>query len=209
VDLIFVGSSLLTGGSMDECISVLKKNCNIPVVIFPGSAMQVSAKADALLFLSLISGRNAELLIGKHVVAAPLLKASGIEVIPTGYMLIDPGHPTSVSYMSNTQPVPHDKNDIAACTAMAGEMLGMKLIFMDAGSGARVTVSQSMITEVSANISAPLIVGGGIKSPEKAIELCNAGATVVVVGNSIEKEEGLVYEMADAIKATDFSLRSK
>jgi phosphoglycerol geranylgeranyltransferase len=149
--------------------------------------------------LSLISGRNAEMLIGKHVVAAPLLKASGLEIISTGYLLIDPGHPTSVSYMSNTTPIPHDKNDIALCTALAGEQLGLKLIFLDAGSGARVPVSKSMTFEVSKTISVPLIVGGGIKTPEKALENCLAGADVIVVGNSIEKNQHLLAEMSDAI----------
>src|SRR5262249_14932797 len=144
-------------------------------------------KADAILFLSLISGRNPEMLIGKHVTAAPLLKKSSLEVIPTGYMLVDPGHPTSVSYMSNTLPIPHDKNDIATCTAIAGEMLGLKLIFMDAGSGARTSINSSMIAAVRKELSLPLIVGGGIKTAERALEACNAGADVIVVGNSIEK----------------------
>jgi phosphoglycerol geranylgeranyltransferase len=199
IDLIFVGSSLLTKGDLDSCIRILKENCNVPVVLFPGSVLQISAYADAILLLSLISGRNAEMLIGKQVIAAPLLKESKLEIISTGYMLIDPGHPTSVSYMSSTIPIPYDKNDIAFCTALAGEQLGLKIIFMDAGSGARVPVSQSMISMVSKNISVPLIVGGGIKTPEKAHENCDAGADVIVVGNSLEKNQDLVSEIADAI----------
>lgn len=199
VDLIFVGSSLLTNSNLDECIKIIKANCNIPVVLFPGSTMQISSSADAILLLSLISSRNAELLIGKQVLAAPLLKASKLEIISTGYMLIDPGHPTSVSYMSASTPIPHDKNDIALCTALAGEQLGLKLIFMDAGSGARVPVSQLMIETVRRTISIPLIVGGGIKTPEKAAENCQAGADVIVVGNSIEKNQSLIAEISDAV----------
>jgi phosphoglycerol geranylgeranyltransferase len=208
VDFLFVGSSLLTNGNLDSCIHVLKQNCNLPIVLFPGNALQVSKLADAILLLSLISGRNAEMLIGKHVVAAPLLKSAELEIIPTGYMLIDPGHPTSVSYMSNTQPIPHDKNDIAYCTALAGEMLGMKFIFMDAGSGARTPVSSSMIAAVSSQINAPLIIGGGIKTPEKAIDNCNAGADVIVVGNSIEKNPMLIDEMAGAVHSFGLKIES-
>ena len=199
VDLIFVGSSLLTRADLDNCIKIIKQNCGIPVVLFPGSILQISHFADAILLLSLISGRNAEMLIGKQVIAAPLLKESKLEIISTGYMLIDPGHPTSVSYMSNTFPIPHDKNDIALCTALAGEQLGLKTIFMDAGSGARMPVSKSMIEAVRNTISVPLIVGGGISSPEKALENCNAGADVVVIGNSIEKKQHLLTELADAV----------
>jgi phosphoglycerol geranylgeranyltransferase len=206
VDFLFVGSSLLTNESLDECINVLKKNSSIPVVLFPGNALQVSKKADAILLLSLISGRNPELLIGKHVIAAPLLKASGLEIIPTGYMLVDPGHSTSVSYISNTVPIPHDKNDIAYATALAGEMLGMKLIFMDAGSGARVPVSNNMITAVSRQINIPLITGGGIKTPEKALDNCNAGADVIVVGNSIERNPNLIEEISESVHSFELKI---
>lgn len=199
VDMIFVGSSLLTNNNLDDCIKILKANCNIPVVLFPGSTMQISVYADAVLLLSLISGRNAEMLIGKQVIAAPLLKASGLEIISTGYMLIDPGHATSVSYMSNTIPIPHDKNDIAMCTALAGEQLGLKLIFMDAGSGARVPIHASMLEAVSKTISVPLISGGGIKTPEKALENCMTGADLIVVGNSIEKDQRIIAEISDAV----------
>ena len=136
VDLFFVGGSLLTNDNLNSCIETLKENCQIPVVLFPGNAMQVNNKADAILFLSLISGRNADMLIGKQVITAPILKQSSLEIIPTGYMLIDSGKPTTASYMSNTTPIPYEKNEVAACTAMAGEMLGLKCIFMDGGSGA-------------------------------------------------------------------------
>jgi len=199
VDYIFVGSSLLTADNLDSCIQTIKSSCDIPVVLFPGSIMQISAHADAILLLSLISGRNAEMLIGKQVIAAPLLQSSGLEIMSTGYMLIDPGHPTSVSYMSGTTPIPYDKNDIALCTALAGEQLGLNMIFMDAGSGARLSISSSMVEAVSQTISVPLITGAGIKSPEKALEHCRAGSDIVVTGNSIEKNQHLIAEISDAV----------
>ncbi|CAN5474715.1 geranylgeranylglyceryl/heptaprenylglyceryl phosphate synthase [soil metagenome] len=205
VDFLFVGSSLLLNGTLDECLRSLRKHSNIPLVLFPGNTMQISHHAEAILFLSLISGRNAEMLIGKQVLAAPLLKNSSLEIISTGYMLVDPGHLTSVTYMSNTIPIPHDKNDIAVSTAWAGELLGMKLLYMDAGSGARHPISRSMIEAVSKNVDLPLIVGGGIKTPEKALELCTAGADVIVVGNSIEKDQTIIADMADAIHSYQIS----
>lgn len=205
VDFLFIGSSLLMNSSLDACLQVLKKHCSIPLILFPGNTMQISDHADAILFLSLISGRNADMLIGKQVLAAPLLKTSSLEVISTGYMLVDPGHLTSVTYMSNTLPIPHDKNDIAVSTAWAGELLGLKLLYMDAGSGARHTISRSMIEAVSKNVDMPLIVGGGIKTPEKALELCTAGADVIVVGNYIEKDPGIISDMADAVHSFQLS----
>jgi phosphoglycerol geranylgeranyltransferase len=208
VDFLFVGSSLLTNGNLDSCIKILKQNSNIRVVLFPGNTLQVSKEADAILLLSLISGRNPDMLIGKHVIAAPMLKESALEIIPTGYMLIDPGHPTSVSYMSNTQPIPHDKNDIAWCTALAGEMLGMKMIFMDAGSGARTPINTNMIYSVRNKINVPLIAGGGIKTPEKALDNCQAGADIIVVGNSIEKNVGLIEEMSAAIHSFEVKVEN-
>jgi len=200
VDLFFVGGSLLTNGNFATCISTIKHNCSIPVVIFPGNSMQVNKDADGILFLSLISGRNPDMLIGNQVISAPLLKNSNLEVLPTGYILIDSGKPTTVSYMSNTTPIPHDKNDVAMCTAMAGEMLGLKLIFMDGGSGATNPISESMINMVSQAIDAPLIIGGGICDGEKAIANCNAGADIIVVGNSIEKKPNLLEEIAQSIQ---------
>ena len=199
VDLFFVGGSLLTNDSLDSCLATLKSNSDIPVVLFPGNAMQVNDKADAILFLSLISGRNAEMLIGKQVITAPILKQSSLEVLPTGYMLIDSGKPTTVSYMSNTTPIPHEKNAVAACTAMAGEMLGLKCIFMDGGSGALTPISEKMIASVRQSIDTPLIIGGGISSGKKAEVNCQAGADVIVVGNAIEKDENLIKEIANAI----------
>lgn len=199
VDYFFVGGSLLTTNSLSHCISILKENSDIPVILFPGNSLQMSSKADGFLFLALISGRNAEMLIGRHVISAPYLKLSGLEVISTGYMLIDSGKPTSVSYMSNSIPIPYDKSEIAACTAMAGEMLGLKLIFMDAGSGAKKTISKEMISMVSQSIEAPVIIGGGINSPELAVECAKAGADIIVVGNSIEKDPELIRNISDAL----------
>lgn len=199
VDYIFIGGSLVLTGNMDECICEIKKHCNIPVLLFPGHPSQVSEEADALLYLSLISGRNADLLIGQHVISAPSIRKSGIEVIPTGYMVIDGGAPTSVSYISNAGPIPADKDDIAFCTAMAGEMLGKKVIYMDAGSGAKNPISENMIAKVSEHISVPLIIGGGIKDPEKAYLDCKAGADVIVVGNAIEQDPTRIEEIAAAV----------
>jgi phosphoglycerol geranylgeranyltransferase len=199
VDYYLVGGSLVISNYLDQCVQHIKERSSIPVILFPGSPSQVSKYADALLYLSLISGRNPELLIGQHVISAPFVKQSGLEIMPTGYIVIDGGAPTTVSYISNAIPIPADKNEIAMCTAMAGEMLGMKLIYMDAGSGAKRPISESMIKIVSENIEAPLIVGGGIIDPEKAYRNCKAGADLIVVGNAIEKDAGLITEMSDAI----------
>lgn len=199
VDYFFVGGSLVVVNTVDQNIQRIKASCDIPVILFPGSPSQVSKYADALFYLSLISGRNPELLIGQHVLSAPMIKQSGLEIIPTGYMVIDGGAPTSVSYIANTAPIPADKHDIALCTAMAGEMLGLRLIYMDAGSGARNPIQEKMIERVSKNIDVPLIVGGGIHTPEKAIANCQAGADVIVVGNAIEKDIQLIGAVSDAV----------
>jgi phosphoglycerol geranylgeranyltransferase len=199
VDYIFVGGSLVVTDTLDQMVTQIKQQCAIPVVLFPGSPDQITPKADALLYLSLISGRNPELLIGQHVISAPFVKQSGLEIIPVGYMLIDGGTPTTVSYISNTNPIPANKNDIAACTAMAGEMLGLKLIYMDAGSGAKNAIPASMIQQVAKHTNTPLIVGGGITTAEKAIENCKAGADIIVVGNAVEKDPSLIQMIADAI----------
>lgn len=198
VDVFFVGGSLVVNSQLDEIITHLK-DLDKPVVLFPGSTRQISYRADAILFLSLISGRNAELLIGKHVETAPFLKMSPLEVLSTGYMLIDGGVPTAVSYMSNTFPIPYSKDDIAMSTAMAGELLGLKQIFMDAGSGAKNPISPSMIEMVSEGIDIPLIVGGGIKTAENAKDAAVAGADVIVIGDAIEKNPSLISEMSNAI----------
>jgi phosphoglycerol geranylgeranyltransferase len=199
VDYFLVGGSLVISNQLDEVVQQIKAACDIPVILFPGSPSQISKYADALLYLSLISGRNAELLIGQHVISAPFVKQSGLEIISTGYMVVDGGAPTTVSYISNATPLPSDKNEIAMCTAMAGEMLGMKVIYMDAGSGAKRPITEQMIQSVAKQISVPLIIGGGITNPEKAYLNCKAGADVIVIGNAIEKDASLIKEMSDAI----------
>lgn len=199
VDYLFVGGSLMITSHLDECIQSFKQHSDIPVILFPGSPSQLSRYADGLFYLSLISGRNPELLIGAHVVSAPMVKASGLEVISTGYMVVDGGAATTVSYMSGSLPIPHDKEDIAVCTAIAGELQGKHILYMDAGSGAKQPISESMIRKVAENTQIPLIVGGGITDPEKAYLNCKAGADVIVVGNAIEKDPNLIKEMANAI----------
>lgn len=208
VDYFLVGGSLVISNYLDECVRFIKRHCSIPVLLFPGSSAQVTKYADALLYLSLISGRNPELLIGQHVVSAPAIKMSGLEIMSTGYMVIDGGAPTTVSYISNATPLPADKNEIAMCTAMAGEMLGMKLIYMDAGSGAKKAITESMIEQVSKSIEVPLIVGGGITDPEKAYLNCKAGTDVIVVGNAIEKDGSLIMEMASAVHSVPEKVNS-
>ncbi len=200
VDYFFVGGSLLTTDNVSEIITTIKENCKIPVVLFPGSNLQINEAADAILFLSLISGRNPDLLIGQHVIAAPLIKKYGLEVIPTGYILINSGNDTTVSYMSNTQPIPYDKPDIAACTAIAGEMLGLQVIYMDAGSGAVQPISADMISKVIKSINTPLIIGGGITTAEKAQTVLKAGADMIVVGNGIEKNPSLLIAISETIQ---------
>jgi len=199
VDYFLAGGSLVLTEQLDEQIQFIKSHSSIPVMLFPGSPSQVCRYADSLLYLSLISGRNAELLIGQHVISAPFVKSSGLEIIPTGYMVIDGGAPTTVSYISNAAPIPADKNDIALCTALAGEMLGKKIIYMDAGSGAKHPITTEMIRAVASNIEVPLFVGGGIRDAETAYLSAKAGADVIVVGNALEKNPSLVQEISAAI----------
>lgn len=201
VNYFFVGGSLVTSANLSEVVKKIKENVTIPVVLFPGNAIQVDASADGLLFLSLISGRNPELLIGQHVVAAPILKNTRLEVIPTGYMLINSGKITSVAYISNTMPIPDDKYSLAASTALAGQMLGLQTIYIDAGSGAEREISPRMIAAVRKSVSIPLIVGGGINSSRKAIAALEAGADMIVVGNALEKDPDLLTEVSEKIYA--------
>jgi putative glycerol-1-phosphate prenyltransferase len=198
-DMIFVGGSLLLDDRFERTIELLKENTSVPVIIFPGNNYQVSAKADAILLLSLISGRNPDYLIGQHVVAAPMLREAGIEVIPTGYMLIDGGRISTTSYITQTVPIPHDKADIAVATAMAGEMLGLKTIYLEAGSGAQRAISKEMVRAVKKSVSIPVIVGGGIRSAEHAEAMAEAGANVIVVGNVLEKQPELLLEISLAV----------
>lgn len=193
-DFFFVGGSLITGNSFHILVEAIKRHSDIPLILFPGSNLYLHQDADGILFLSLISGRNPEFLIGQHVVAAPLLKDSGLEILPTGYMLVDGGRPTTVSYISNTQPIPADKADIAASTAMAGEMLGLQLLYLDAGSGAQNPVPVEMISAVHKASFLPLLAGGGIRSGQQAKEAWNAGADCLVIGNILEANPGLLEE---------------
>lgn len=199
VDYFLLGGSLIMSGRLHHCLKRIEQGCTIPRLLFPGNALQVDAAADGILLLSLISGRNPEFLIGQHVVAAPYLRDSGLEIIPTSYLLIDGGVPTSVSYMSNTTPIPADKVDIVQCTAMAGEMLGHRLTYLDAGSGARRPVPADTIRAVSESTEVPLVVGGGIRTPEAARRASQAGADLVVVGTAIESDPLLLIEMAEAV----------
>jgi phosphoglycerol geranylgeranyltransferase len=165
-DLLLVGGSLVTSGNMDQTLLEIKKRSDLPCIIFPGSPSQISSHADAIFLLSLISGRNPELLIGKHVEAAAALKKSKIEIIPTAYLLVDGGRTTTVSYISSTVPIPSDKPEISAVTALAGEQLGLRITYLDAGSGASKPVPQDMIKMVRQSVSSPIVVGGGIKTKE-------------------------------------------
>jgi phosphoglycerol geranylgeranyltransferase len=198
-DYIFVGGSLITGDNLHLIVQIAKEKSQIPVVLFPGSNLHIDTDADAILFLSLISGRNPDFLIGQHIISAPILKRSSLEILPTGYILVDSGRQTTVSYISNTTPIPHDKPSVAACTAMAGEMLGLQIIYMDAGSGAEKAISTQMIGMVRKNIDIPLIIGGGINTTEKAKNALKAGADVIVIGNAIEKDTHFLEQIAGVV----------
>lgn len=200
-DFIFVGGSLVTHNKIDEVILEIKRHTVLPVYLFPGGLNQISSFADGILFLSLISGRNPDFLIAKQIAAAPLLKEIGLKVLPTGYLLI--GTTSSASYMSNTTPIPYDKNDIAAATALAGQMLGHKLIYMDAGSGAKEPIRAEMIQRVKKSIDIPLIVGGGIRDFDSAYTALESGADVLVVGNATETNPQVIKEIAGAVKAAN------
>ncbi|KPJ60157.1 MAG: geranylgeranylglyceryl phosphate synthase [Latescibacteria bacterium DG_63] len=198
-DAILVGSSLLLSDEFDEIVAAVKKAATVPVILFPGSASQVSRHADAIFYLSLVSGRNPDLLIGEHVKAAPLLKRYEVEVISVAYMIVESGTLSSVGYMSHTLPIPRDKADIAMAHALAGEFLGMKMAYLDAGSGAGHSVPTAMVEAVRSYISIPLIVGGGIKTPQQAGKIVEAGATFVVTGNVLEEDADRLQEFARAI----------
>lgn len=199
-DFIFVGGSH-TVSSVDSLIEVLKEETKSEIVLFPGDASQFSSKANALLYLSLLSGRNAEFLIGQHITSAVSIKKSNIEVIPTGYILIDGDKTSSVEYISNTRPIPRDKKEIARSTAVAGELLGMKLIYLEAGSGAITPVPPNMISYVRTELSLPLIVGGGIKTGNQLTEAFKAGADIVVVGNILESDPKKISEFVEITRS--------
>lgn len=182
-----VGGSLLFQGNFESTIRLLKEHSSLPVLIFPGNNLQISSSADAILFLSLLSGRNPEFLIGQHVIAAPFIRQTNLEVIPTAYLLVDSGNLTTAHYMSHTLPIPYDKPEIAACTALAGSYLGFQVIYMDGGSGAKQPISNEMIHAVREYLNLPIIVGGGIQTKQQAQNLWNAGADIVVIGTAIER----------------------
>ena len=196
IDFVFVGGSLTTAGVLSEAIKNIKKNYFGKIYIFPGNEFMIDNKADGILFLSLLSGRNPEYLIGKQLVAAPILAASNLEVIPTAYLLIDGGKETSVSYVSNTKPIPADKPDIAMATALAGKMLGMHCIYLDAGSGALNPIPAKMISSVVKSVNLPLIVGGGIRNIESATNAYSAGADLIVIGNGAEDDRSIIEQIA-------------
>lgn len=197
VDFIFIGGSLITTSNFEEVVTYVKNNTSIPVILFPGNNLQITHQADGLLLLSLISGRNPDFLIGQHVVAAPILRKSNLEIISTGYILVGSGKETSVSYMSNTKSIPSDKVSLVTATAMAGEMLGMKMLYLEAGSGAENSVPESVISKVRKNTSLPIIVGGGIRTPYQASAIYEAGADVIVLGNVLEKNPATLAEIAE------------
>lgn len=201
----FKADYILTGGSItfnkiDYFINCIKNRCTIPVILFPGSLLQLTTKADGIYFLSLISGRNPEMLIGNHVIAAPYLREIKDRVVPVGYMLISCGSRTSVEYMSQTEPIPPDKTDIIIATALAGEMLGMKMVYLEGGSGAKSPVPASVIRAVKENVSIPVIVGGGLKNVKHVQDAFESGADMIVIGNGCEKRPAL---LAEACKVRD------
>lgn len=201
VDAFLIGGSLMMNGDINSFIKSVKSNTSLPTIIFPGSINQVSASADAILYLSVVSGRNPEDLIGKHVLAAPLIKRAGIEPISTGYVIVESGRATTAQYMSGSLPVPRNKPEIAAATALAAEYLGMKLIYLEAGSGAEQSVPNEMIKAVSGNCKVPIIVGGGIRTPQSAREKVEAGANIIVTGNFFENENNwdMIRSFAEAV----------
>jgi len=200
VDLFFFGGSLVTLPHQWDPVKALKEISSIPVILFPSSPAHININADGLLFLSLISGRNPEFLIGSHVQAAPILRNSSVEILPTGYILVSCGSTTTAEYMSNSSPIPYEKPEIAGATALAGQMLGMKMIYLDGGSGAEKTISPAMIRTVKSWINIPLIVGGGIKTLDDAEALSDAGADVLVVGNGAEKKPEFISDLCQKMK---------
>lgn len=200
VGCFFVGGSLLSTDLLDKQLSFLQANTDLPIILFPGGSYQINPRADGILLLSLISGRNPDLLIGQHVLAAPMLRQSGLQIISTGYILIEGGHVSSVQYISDTNPIPAHKPDIAAATAVAGEMLGMQLIYLEAGSGAKQPVSVDTIAAVRRSIGLPLIVGGGIRTPQAAAQAAQAGADIIVVGTAFENDPNTLRDIAKSIQ---------
>lgn len=187
VNAILIGSSLLKSEDFDGFVGKVKENTICPVILFPGTWHQVSRYADGIFFLSLLSGRNPEFLIGEHVKSVFLIKSYGLEVIPVGYILISSNNYTAVEYISNTRPIPRNKPEIVIAHAIAGEYLGMKAIYLEAGSGAEEPVPAMLVREVKKQISVPLIVGGGLRTKDDAVKIINAGADFIVLGSIIEE----------------------
>ncbi len=196
VDFILVGGSIITQGDITTTVRFIKENSTIPVILFPGNHQHICSNADGILFISLISGRNPNFLIGNQVLSAPILKKTELEIIPTGYMLVDCGTTTTAIYMSETPPLPYNKPDIAAMTALAGEYLGLKLMYIDGGSGADKCISTAMINNVKSTLSIPLIIGGGIKSAIQARDIYQAGADFIIIGNGVENDRNLIQEIS-------------
>ena len=202
VDYFFVGGSTVSREDFISVISFLKKNSSIPVVIFPGASHQISKEADALLYLSLISGRNPDYLIGHHVQSANEVYDMDIEVIPTAYILIDGGTKSSVAYVSQTTPIPNDKQSIITNTAKAGILQGKKLLYLDAGSGAQQMVLPETVKELT-QLNSPIIIGGGVKTKEQITELSDAGANVIVIGNKIEEDIDFLLDIHSYIRESN------
>lgn len=190
-DGILIGGSILFSIKFDDLVKAIKQSVSIPLILFPGNGGQLSGHADGILFMSLISGRNPHYLIGEQVLAAPTIKALGIEPIPTGYMLVESGNITATEFVSNTKPLPREKPDIAVAHALAAEYLGMKLIYLEGGSGADLSVPEEMIRAVSQSSNLPVIVGGGVRTPEESAAKVMAGASFVVTGNVLENQKNL------------------
>jgi len=205
VDFFFVGGSIITHGDMDKTVRTIKENSLKPIIIFPGHPEQISKHADAILFLSLTSGRNPEFLIGHHVTSAPIIKSTQLEVIPTGYLLVDCGTTTTAIYVSDTNPIPYTNTTIAANTALAGEYLGLKMTYIDGGSGAKKCISNKMISKTKSVLDGPLIIGGGIRDVITAKEIYKSGADIIVVGNGAETNLNLIPEIAEMKHALNVS----
>ncbi len=207
VDAFLFGSSLMTRDAFDESLAELKQHSRVPVIIFPGNLFQISGKADAILFLSVLASRNTDLIVGNHIHAAPLIKQHGLECISTAYLLVESGKLTTAHFLSDSLPIPRDKPEIATAFSMAAEMFGMKLIYLEAGSGAISNVPPTMVHAVSSSVSLPVVVGGGIRTPEIASELVNAGASFVVTGNFFE-QDGNSVKLKDFADAVHFKKRT-
>lgn len=201
-DYILVGGSLVTVPRLDSLVRQIRQHCSLPVTLFPGNPLQLTSEADAVLLLSLISGRNPEYLIGHHVASAPLLEQMQLEVIATGYMLVDCGRPTSVSYISGTTPLPWDKPDLAQYTALAGQYLGLQCLYLDGGSGAYRPINPQMIKAVRSSTRIPLLVGGGLRTPDDIHAALSAGADCVVVGTALEQDQNpdLLLDLVQAVR---------